>query len=44
MKMFVKLTVFVSAVVAALVGLSLLDDAKGERYISVYDTDDDRPF
>lgn len=44
MKMFVKLFVFISAVVAALVGLSLLDDEKNNRYISVYDSDDDLPF
>lgn len=44
MKMFVKLFVFIAAIVAALVGLSLLDDEKNNRYISVYDSDGDLPF
>ncbi len=44
MKMFVKLLVFLSALTAALVGLSLLAEEKENRYISVYDSDDDLPF
>lgn len=44
MKLFWKLLLFVLAVGAALVGLSLLDQEKHERYVSVYDTDDEIPY
>ena len=44
MKLVLKLLVFASAVLAALVGLSLLDEEKNNRYISVYDTDDELPY
>lgn len=44
MKVILKLLVFASAVLAALVGLSLLEEERNNRYISVYDTDDDMPF
>ena len=44
MKVILKLLVFASAVLAALMGLSLLEEERNNRYISVYDTDDDMPF
>lgn len=40
MKQFLKIVLCAAAFVAAIAGLALLDDKKGDRYISVYDSDD----
>lgn len=45
MKKFLKVFTFLALAAAALVGLSLLEEKnQKDRYISVYDSDDDMPF
>lgn len=44
MKLFLKVLLFAAVAAAALVGLSLLDDEKNNRYISVYDTEENDPY